>query len=449
MVDRTAPPPLLITRLLKPMREFVDKSALSGIILFVATIAALIVANVPMLAARYNELLESYMSFSIGDFSLLKLSVLHFINDGLMAIFFLMVGLEIKRELIAGELSNRRSAMLPLVAAVLGAAIPATIYVTLNWGRAGIDGWGVPMATDIAFALGCMALLGKRTPFTLKIFLTAVAIVDDLIAVLVIALFYSKGINLTALAGAAVVLGILAYLNWRRVNWLTIYMILGLILWWLFLQSGVHATIAGVLLALTIPARYAMDEVSFLSRARNLLDRFEQSPVVEKSSYLINEHHQHVVTALEEAAEEVQAPLQKLEHQLHTPVMFGIMPIFAFANAGVALSLDGMQGDGLWVAVGIILGLCLGKPLGIFAGAWVAVKAGWAELPERVTWNHILGAGFLSGIGFTMSLFIAALGFGDGSDMAEAAKMGILAASLIAGSIGYFLLWRQAPTKAD
>ena len=444
MSERVASRSRFFVRLLRPMREFVNKSALSGIVLFVATIAALLVANIPALAEQYTAVLGSYIRLAVGTFTLLDLNVLHFINDGLMAIFFLLVGLEIKRELIAGELSDLRSAMLPISAAVLGAVVPAAIYIALNAGRDGIVGWGVPMATDIAFALGCLALLGTRAPFSLKIFLTAVAIVDDLLAVLVIAIFYSQGLNVAALGGAAVVLAILGVLNRMRVNRLSIYMVLGVVLWWFFLQSGVHATIAGVLLALTIPARYKIDEKAFVSRARDVLDRFETVPP-EDTTYLSNETHQSAVLTLEEAAEQVQAPLQKLEHELHTPVMFIIMPIFAFANAGVGLSLDGLQGDGAWVVLGIIGGLVLGKPIGIFAGAYFAVRAGWARLPAQIGWAHILGVGFLSGIGFTRSLFIASLGFGDGSELLDAAKTGILAASLIAGITGFTLLWRQRP----
>ena len=317
---------------------------------------------------------------------------------------------------------------------------------TVNATGPGAAGWGIPMATDIAFALGLLALQGKRIPFSLKVFLTAVAIVDDLIAVLVIAFFYSGGINGSALSLGCVVLAVLLLANLFGIRTTPVYAILGVVVWLAFLRSGIHATLAGVLVALTVPARNRIDPRHFLERAGSLLHRFQQSPL-EPTVMLTDEVQQSAVIELEEVCTDVQAPLQKLEHALHTWVQFVIMPIFALANAGVALSLQSVAGETANVALGIIAGLVLGKPLGLLGVAWLATRTGIAVLPEGVGWSHMLGVGFLAGIGFTMSLFIASLGFGE-SDLLEAAKLGILGASLLAGTIG-FLLLRRCQARAD
>jgi NhaA family Na+:H+ antiporter len=303
------------------------------------------------------------------------------------------------------------------------------------------------MATDIAFALGLLALLGSRVPFGLKVFLTAVAIVDDLMAVLVIAVFYSSGINFTALSIGIGLLAVLTIANLYGIRTIVVYMILGALVWLAFLQSGVHATIAGVLVAWTIPARNRIDAAPFLQQAREILDQFEKSPL-ESSRMLTDEAQQHAVIHLEEVCEDVQAPLQKLEHSLHFWVQFVIMPIFALANAGVAFSLSSISGTSSMIPVGIIVGLVVGKPIGILAASWLAVRSGLAELPKGVEWRHMVGVGFLAGIGFTMSLFIASLGFGDGA-LLDAAKTGILMASVIAGSIGFILLRRNQLSAPD
>jgi NhaA family Na+:H+ antiporter len=430
-------------RVLLPMQAFIHNSASSGIVLMIVTILALAVANSP-LAASYDSLLHTYIGITIGTFQL-KYSLLHWINDGLMAIFFFLVGLEIKREILVGELSNLRAALLPIIAAIGGVTIPALLYVLCNVGKPGMAGWAVPMATDIAFALGLLAILGSGVPFGLKVFLTAVAIVDDLMAVMVIALFYSSGINFTALAIGFGFLAILLIANRYGVRTILFYAVLGICVWLAFLQSGVHATIAGVLVAWTIPARNRINSTLFLQEARHILDKFEQSPA-STSPMLADEVQQHAVIHLEEVCEDVQAPLQKLEHSLHTWVQFAIMPVFAFANAGVAFSLSSLTGASAMIPLGVIVGLVVGKPVGILIASWLAVRTGIAELPAGVTWRHMAGVGFLAGIGFTMSLFIASLGFGE-SELLDAAKTGILMASVIAGSIGYFLL-RSQGTKA-
>lgn len=427
-----------IARLLGPMQEFVQRSASSGLVLMIATVVALLLANTT-LRESYEAILHASIGITAGPF-VLEESVAHWVNDGLMAVFFFLVGLEIKRELRVGELSNLRAALLPIAAAIGGVGVPALLYIIVNGGGPGAAGWAIPMATDIAFALGVLALLGKRIPFALTIFLTAVAIVDDLLAVLVIALFYTAGIDFMALGAGFALLVVLLAANLLGIRTILFYMVLGLGVWLAFLQSGVHATIAGVLVAWTIPARNRIDPAEFLERVRGLLARFESSRL-EPTIMLTDEIQQQAVIELEEACEDVQAPLQKLEHRLHVWVQFVIMPIFALANAGVVLSLGEIGGDTGRVTLGIVAGLVLGKPLGLLGAAWLAVRAGIAALPEGVTWRHMLGASCLGGIGFTMSLFVATLAFGE-SELLAAAKLGILAASVVAGSLGYFLLRR-------
>ncbi len=429
-----------IAKVIQPIEDFVERSSSSGIVLLVATILALLCANIAAIAPSYFGFLDTHIGITIGAFELEE-SILHWINDGLMVVFFLLVGLEIKRELLVGELSNPRAALLPIAAALGGAIVPALLYAAFNWGKPGIDGWGVPMATDIAFALGCLALLGDRVPFSLKVFLTAVAIVDDLIAVIVIAVFYSSGINWAMLGLGLLLLVLLFIANTMGVRELFIYLGVGVVVWLAFLQSGVHATIAGVLLAITIPARCQINDKEFRERIQALLNAFHAHEK-EPQTPTTNARQNTIIQEMEDTALAVLTPLQRLEHDLHTPVHFLIMPLFAFANAGVALSLDTFSSAEVAIALGIIVGLVIGKPLGLFSVAYVVVKQGWATLPAGVRWGHILGAGILAGLGFTMSLFIAALGFGEGSEYLSIAKIAILVASIIAGGAGMFFLSR-------
>jgi NhaA family Na+:H+ antiporter len=295
------------------------------------------------------------------------------------------------------------------------------------------------MATDIAFALGVLALVGSHVPFALKILLTAIAIIDDLIAVLVIAFFYSGSLDFGALGVGFALLGVLLLMNAMGIRAIPIYALIGMLVWVAFLQSGVHATIAGVLVALMIPVRTRINQATFLQRARSILDSFEDSSKREPYSILQDQEQQSAVIELEELSEAVQAPLQKMEHSLHNWVAFIIMPLFALANAGVALSADALRGETLPVALGILAGLLIGKPIGLFGATYLAVRAGLVTLPHAVTWRHIAGLACLGGIGFTMSLFVATLAFG-GNQLLETAKLGILAASLIAGTTGFLLL---------
>lgn len=434
---------------LSPVQEFIHQSVSGGVVLMIATILALLIANSP-LRQSYDALLHTYIGFSAGSFNL-KLSLLHWINDGLMALFFLLVGLEIKRELIVGELSDARAALLPVVAAIGGAIVPALIYVVFNLGAAGGRGWAVPMATDIAFTLGVLAILGRRVPLSLKVFLTAIAIADDLIAVLVIALFYSSQINFVALGCGLGLLALLALCNFLGVRRLLVYLGVGVVVWLAFLLSGVHETIAGVLVAWTIPARIRINPALFSAQAGALLEHFDPDlrPQQQIGPMLTDERQQSVISRLEELCEGVQSPLQRLEEGLHVPVSFVIVPIFALANAGVALSLSGLGGDGARVAGGIVAGLVLGKPVGLMLATWAMVHSGLGSLPAGVTWRHVFGGACLCGIGFTMSLFVASLSFeSTNAALLTAAKTGILAASVVAGGVGYALLCRTPPIEA-
>jgi Na+:H+ antiporter, NhaA family len=432
--------PQLIERVLAPFQRFTQTESSSGLVLLACTAVALAWANSPW-AASYEHVWETELILSLGSWTA-HATLHHLINDGLMAVFFLLVGLEIKREMLAGELASMRQAALPIAGALGGMILPALLYASLNAGTAGEPGWGVPMATDIAFALGVLALLGDRVPVGIRIFLAALAIVDDLGAVLVIAIFYSGGIAWGPLsfAGALVLLAIAANVAGIRRPW--VYGAIGLVLWGAVISSGIHGTIAGVLLAMTIPARTRIDESSFLSRARRALSRFEIAHE-PGASPLKDPEHQAAVQQLERLAEQLQPPLLRLEHALHGVVAFGIMPLFALANAGVPLGLAQLGGgDGTPVALGIALGLLVGKPVGITLLAWIAVRLGLASLPQAVTWRAIGGAGILGGIGFTMALFIAGLAFSRAPELLVAAKLGILGASLLAGLAGWLILHR-------
>ncbi|MBL8210824.1 MAG: Na+/H+ antiporter NhaA [Bryobacterales bacterium] len=437
MTFEEASRPRPIVRILRPFQLFLENDTSIGILLLAATVLALVFANSP-LAPLYNSFWHMPVSLTVGPWSITH--ELHFwVNDLLMAIFFFVVGLEIKREVLVGELASPRQAALPIVAALGGVIVPASIYAMLNMGGVGAAGWGVPMATDIAFALGAMALLGSRVPVTLKVFLTALAIVDDIAAVLVIAVFYTSQIHWAALGYAAMVMAALLAANWLGVRHPLPFGLLGILLWFAVLNSGVHATIAGVLLAMTIPSRTVINPDQFLADARSCIDLFEQS-CHRGQSLMADEAKQSAVHALENACEEVQPPLHRMEHSLHPWVMFVIMPIFALANAGVVLDANSLRFSNP-VVLGVVLGLMLGKPIGITLASWLAVRSGLASLPAGVSWAQIHGAGWLGGIGFTMSLFVASLAFQD-EGLLTLAKLGILAGSTMAGVVGAALLVR-------
>jgi NhaA family Na+:H+ antiporter len=426
-----------LARITSPFQEFLRTEAFGGILLLAFTVVALVWANSPW-AGIYEDLWHHIdLTIGFGRFSLSE--PLHFwINDALMVVFFFVVGLEIKREVLVGELSLLKQAALPIAAAVGGMIAPALLYIALNAGQAGARGWGVPMATDIAFAIGILALVGKRAPLALKVFLTALAIVDDLGAVLVIALFYTAEISWLGLAIGGGFLVALIAANRLGIRHPLVYGLLSLGLWLAFLASGVHTTIAGVLAAMAIPARTRINSEEFLNRSRALLQRFEEAGVPGQGT-LSNRYQRSAVYALEVACHEVQSPVRILEHQLHPWVTFVIVPLFALANAGVYLGGDLIAALTNPITLGVIIGLVLGKQIGVTLFSWLAVRTGLAAMPDGVTWLQIYGVSWLTGIGFTMSLFIANLAFIDASFL-DMAKVGILAASLIAGTIGLVLV---------
>lgn len=440
-IKNVAPTP--VERVLHPFQEFLRQETSSGVVLLFFTIITLIWANSPW-GEIYHALRQIKITIGIDQVSLSKPLWL-WIDDGLMAIFFFVVGLEIKREILIGELASVRKAALPAVAAVGGMVVPAAIYSLFNAGGVGAGGWGIPMATDIAFALGVLALLGQRIPFSLKVFLTALAIVDDLGAMLVIAVFYTDTLVWSYLAMAAGIFGLLIVTNRLGVRHPLVYTIFGIMLWLAFLKSGVHATIAGVLLATTIPSRAPIDSAQFMIQCRRFLNDFER---VDDHPTQINDTQRAILQALETTCERTAAPLQRFEHTLHPWVSLFIMPVFAFANAGITLTADVSGALTDPISLGIIFGLVIGKQLGITSFVWLAVKSGWADLPSGVTIKHVYGVSWLAGVGFTMSLFVATLAFGD-SPLLITAKFGILTASVIAGTIGWTILrlMAKAPTE--
>lgn len=431
-------------RLFRPFQRFFEQEAAGGILLLVCAVIALLWANSPF-SESYFGLWETLVTVGVGGFVISK-PLLLWINDGLMAIFFFVVGLEIKREVLVGELSSPKAAALAVAAAFGGMVVPAALYTLLNAGTDGASGWGIPMATDIAFALGVLALLGSRAPLALKVFLTALAIVDDLGAVLVIALFYTAEISWGALGAGAGVLVALVAANRLRIQRPAVYVVLGIALWVAFLKSGIHATVAGVLLALTIPARRRLDTHEFLARGNELLRVFARDVRPGKTEPSTDQRD--ALHALEVTCRHAETPLIRMEHALHGWVAFLIIPLFALANAGVALGGDLGAAFGNRVTLGIVLGLFVGKQIGVTGFAWLAVRLGWAALPAGVTWRQIYGVSFLCGIGFTMSLFIANLAFAEAA-LLDSAKVGILTASLVAGLGGWFMLTRGANGKAQ
>ncbi|MCG2633804.1 MAG: Na+/H+ antiporter NhaA [Gammaproteobacteria bacterium] len=387
--------------LVRAVRDFMRLEAASGILLFVAAVVAMVVAN-SAAGGWYDALLATRVQVSAGEFSIAK-PLLLWINDGLMAVFFFLVGLEIKREVLAGELSDPARVALPLFAALGGMAVPASIYAFINWGDpVAIKGWAIPSATDIAFALGVLALLGSRIPQSLKLFLMTLAIVDDLGAIVIIAVFYTSDLALGSLLIGLGAVGVLFALNRRGVLGMPAYLLVGLILWIAVLKSGVHATLAGVVTAFFIPFRAEPGE----------------------------SHTQ----------------LEKLEHDLHPSVAYGILPLFAFANAGI--SFEGLSLDALIhpIPLGIALGLFFGNQIGVFSFSWLAIKLGLAKMPDEISWLQLYGAGLLCGIGFTMSLFVSSLAFEKGGGAVDE-RLGIVLGSLVSGLFGYFMLRYLCPVR--
>ncbi|MUH34603.1 Na+/H+ antiporter NhaA [Zobellia amurskyensis] len=420
--------------ILTPFQKFVKIESFSGILLFGAMVIAMIWANSP-----FSESYQALWQFNIGirteTFEFTKPLIL-WINDGLMAIFFFLIGLEIKRELLIGELNSLRKATLPLFAAIGGMVFPLCLFLLLNNSPETSSGWGIPMATDIAFTLAILKILGNRVPLSLKIFLTAFAIVDDLGAVLIIAIFYSTGIDWWLILYAMLPLAFLFYLSYRGIYHKYLSFFIGVVVWFLFLGSGIHPTIAGVLMAFTIPIRQKIDMESFTGNLQDIAYRFTQTkrdglPILSKEQY---EH----MDELEDLTEKFNSPLQRLEHGLHGWVAYFIMPIFAISNAGVIFSGD-MALD-MPLVINIAVALFIGKGIGITLMSFLSVKLKIAALPEGINFMQIIGVAILAGVGFTMSIFVANLAFTDNSVFVDSSKVGILVGSVVSGIIGYIII---------
>jgi NhaA family Na+:H+ antiporter len=431
-------------RALTPFQEFVSDQTTSSLLLIACTLAALLIAN-STYARDYQALIDTPLGVTFGE-HVFRMDLRHWINEGLMALFFFLIGLEIKRELLVGELRDMQRSLPVIVAALGGMLAPALIFSLLNAGGDYAHGWGIPMATDTAFAVGLLALLGKRIPTAAVTFLIALAIIDDLGAILVIAVFYSESISVVHLGGAAAVLGLLLLTNLLGIRSPALYLAGGILVWLAMLGSGVHATIAGILVAATIPARPKRRPGWFLQHTQHLLNRFrELEKRKDTDQPMLGETEQHAVAArLQDAAEKATTPLRRWEHALDRPVSLFVMPVFALTNAGITISREAL--DGIWhnpLTLGIVFGLVMGKGLGIPLFTWLAVRLRLGRLPDGVGFRHIVGLGLFGGMGFTMSIFIAGLGFGDTAEAMHAAKVGILAASLLAGCAGYLWLRRR------
>ena len=393
---------IIMDKTFSRIQEFIKLETSGGIVLMIAAIFAMIIANTP-LSANYDLILGTYIKVGIGNFEIAKPAIL-WINDGLMAIFFFLVGLEIKREVLAGELSSFDKAILPIMAAIGGMAVPGIIFAIINWGTPeNLNGWAIPTATDIAFALGILALIGSRAPISLKIFLLAIAIIDDLGAIVIIAIFYTSELSLSALSFSVIGFAAAVALNRMGVQRTAPYLLVGIVMWVFVLKSGVHATLAGVLIAFTIPLKTKNED---------------------------------------------EALLYKMEHGLHPWVAFLILPVFAFANAGVNFTGIGIDDLLQPLTLGIAVGLFLGKQIGVFLATWIGVKSGIARLPENVSWKHVYGVACLTGVGFTMSLFIGSLAFTT-ADVMNSVRLGVVLGSVLSGIIGYLLLKSAAHHSAQ
>jgi NhaA family Na+:H+ antiporter len=436
--NKSLPTSLVTDYIVRSAESFFKNEASSSILLLLSSFAAIIWAN-SSLAPGYHELLHTPITLGLGAHQITK-TLVHWINDGLMTFFIFVVGLEIKREILIGELSSRKNALLPVVGALGGMLVPGAIYLAFNHGTPTEHGWGIPMATDIAFALGAIAVFGRKLPVGLRVFLSAFAIADDLGTVVIIALFYTKGIVWHYLIVCILFIMGLAIANLLWVRWTLIYALLGLGIWVAILSSGVHPTVAGFVVALFIPARGKYDTDRFVTRVKEIMDEFQCEEQSCGFSILLDKGHLNAVNALEMACHDVETPLQRLERSLHPWIAFGLLPVFAFANAG--LSLLGMNFIDVVnqpLTMGITLGLFVGKPLGIAAFSFLAVKTGMAVLPAEVRWSQVLGASMLGGIGFTMSLFVSGLSFSL-PDMINYSKLGILMGSILSAAAGLLFL---------
>jgi len=420
-----------------PFEHFLHAQTTTGLVLMITTLIALVLANSPF-AELYAGFFHTTIDFNVGSWKLSN-TLHHWINDGLMAIFFFVIGLEIKREILYGELSSIKVAILPILTAIGGMAFPALIYSAINAQGVGANGWGIPMATDIAFAISAVVLLGKRVPPALVTFLVALAIVDDLGAVVVIALFYTEQIHMLPLLLAGGTFFVLIALNRFGIHMILPYFIVGLFMWFFMLESGVHATIAGVIAALAIPSMPKLSAMGFAAESKILLDEYAGYPIDDEEG--ISERQKAILLKLKKNIDAIGAPSNRLEHALHLPVALIVIPLFALANAGIAIDF-GMMGETLVqpVSLGIIAGLVGGKVLGIFGVAWLSIKLKIASLPKQSNMKQVFGVALLGGIGFTMSIFVADLAFIHSPELIFQAKVGVLVASLLSGVCGYVWL---------
>jgi len=437
----------LESRLVIPTLQFLHRERSSGIVLGIFVLLALVLANSPFREA-YTHFLEHHFGFSINGQTYLDFSLEHWINDGLMSMFFFVVGLELKREFIGGELRDLRKVTLPVVAALCGMLFPAVIYLIFNAGAATSQGWGIPMATDIAFALAVLQLLGNRVPMSAKVFLTTLAIVDDLGSVVIIALFYTTEISFASLAIGFVVLTVMFVGNRLGVKSVWFYGVLGIGgVWLAFLTSGVHATISAVLAAMVIPADARIPEAAFLARIRKLTRQFENAAPNDVRT--LEPEQVEILSRVQADSSRAIPPLQRLEHGLHPLVAFVVMPIFALANAGISfvdLNFGAVFSNG--VAIGVMAGLLVGKPVGIVFAVWITERLGFGRRLRGMTWQRVWGLGFLAGIGFTMSMFITMLAF-TSPENAIQSKLGIFAASIVGGIAGYIILRKSSHGRGE
>ena len=436
-------------------KRAVKSHASGGNVLIVATILALVVANIPGINQMYNDFWEQEIRLQVGSFNIFShaghpMSMLQFINDALMAIFFFTIGLEIKREVLVGELSSFKQALLPIIAAIGGMVVPVGIYLMLSAGTDFSSGAAIPMATDIAFSLGVLAMLGSRVPISLKIFLTTLAVVDDIGGIIVIAAFYSTHIEAMLIVYALILLGVLFLGSVFKIQSKIFYLLIGTIVWYLFLNSGIHPTIAGVLVAFCIPATPVFPPKKYIQTIRRSIAYFnaEDDELLNRRS-ILNKDQMDWLKQIESASDKVISPLQELEDSLHPVVNYLIIPIFAFANAGI--TLWHMDASALVGGIGLatICGLVLGKFLGIFVFSWLTVKLHLAPMPQYCNWKMMASISMLGGIGFTVSLFIANLSFGSmgahGLELLNNAKLGIVVGSLLAGVLGFMMLHHFLP----
>jgi len=424
-----------------PFEHFLHAQTTTGIVLMTMTIVALLLANSPF-ADAYAHIFHIKISLNIGAWNLSQ-TLHHWINDGLMAIFFFIVGLEIKREILVGELSNLKIAILPILSAIGGMVLPALIYMLINPHGDAANGWGIPMATDIAFAISALVLLRRRVSPALVTFLVALAIVDDLGAVLVIAIFYTEQIHIIPLIYAGLSFLLLVLFNRFGIRNILVYFLVGVFMWLFMLESGIHATIAGVVAAMAIPSRPHIKPVDFTQHTKNLLDEYNYYPVT--TDHVMHEKQKAILQNIKDKIDSVSSPAAKLEHQLHLPVSLIVIPLFALANAGINIEFSSIGATVLEpVSLGIIFGLIAGKVLGIAGVAWLAIRLKIAKLPDSSTIKQVFGVAFLGGIGFTMSIFVADLAFIGNELLIFQAKVGILSASLISGITGYIWLYKSS-----